>query len=70
MNDAGNSGGRAAFTVKEFLLSFGIGRNLFYHEVKAGRLKIKKAGRRTLVLAGDARAWADALPEGNPDQAD
>jgi len=55
---------KAAFTVNEFCVRFGICRSLFYAEVRAGRLKTRKAGRRTLVLRRDADAWAEALPAG------
>ena len=62
--DAMESGHKAAFTVNEFCVRFGICRSLFYAEVRAGRLKTRKAGRRTLVLTRDADSWAEALPEG------
>ncbi len=62
--DAMESGRKAAFTVNEFCVRFGICRSLFYAEVRAGKLKTRKAGRRTLVLIRDADAWAEALPEG------
>ncbi|WP_237479260.1 DNA-binding protein [Lichenibacterium dinghuense] len=39
----------AAETVDEFLVAMGIGRTLFYSEVKKGRIRIVKLGRRTLV---------------------
>ena len=62
--DAMESGRKAAFTVNEFCVRFGICRSLFYAEVRAGKLKTRKGGRRTLVLIRDADAWAEALPEG------
>lgn len=60
--DQPENGRKAALTVNEFCNRYSIGRNLFYDEVKAGRLRTRKAGRRTLVLATDAAAWAHALP--------
>ena len=56
--------GKAAFSVDEFCELFGISRRLTYNQINAGRLKIRKVGRRTLIRACDARAWLDALPEG------
>jgi excisionase family DNA binding protein len=60
----GAEGGRKiAYTVAEFAEAYGVGRTLIYVEIKAGRLRSKRAGGRRLILAGDARAWFDALPE-------
>lgn len=55
-----NSG---AFTVEEFLAWARIGRTRAYDEIAAGRLKIKKFGRKTLIARSDAEAWLNALPE-------
>jgi len=38
-----------AYTVDRALEALGIGRTKFYEEIKAGRLKAKKVGKRTLV---------------------
>ena len=51
-----------AFTVSEFLLWAKIGRTKFYSEVEKGHLKVRKFGRKTLVLRTDAVAWLEALP--------
>ena len=53
---------KLAFTIDEFCKAHGIGRTLCYAEIAAGRLKIRKAGRRTLIMATDAAAWREALP--------
>lgn len=58
-----SAGHKAAFTIKEFCQCYGVGRSLVYEEMKAGRLRARKAGGRTLVLAEDATAWAQSLPE-------
>lgn len=52
-----------AFTVAEFCRRFSIGVTSFYEQVKAGRLRTVKVGRKTLVLRRDARAWIAALDE-------
>jgi len=52
-----------AYSVSEFLKAFAIGRTKFYQEINSGRLKARKLGTRTVVLASDAATWAAALPE-------
>jgi hypothetical protein len=51
-----------AMSVRVFCESVGIGRTRFYQEVKSGRLKVRKIGRRTIVTVGDAEEWLDNLP--------
>src|SRR5262249_38528450 len=53
---------KQALSVQEFCLAFGIGKDKLYREVKAGRLKARKSGKRTLILKSDAEAWAASLP--------
>ena len=52
-----------ALTLNEFLAWARIGRTKAYEEIDAGRLKIRKLGRKTLILRTDAEAWLEALPE-------
>ena len=52
-----------AYRISEFWQAFGVGRTKVFDEIKDGRLKIRKAGRMTLIRAEDAKAWIDALPE-------
>lgn len=40
----------------------GIGRSTVFEEINAGRLKARKAGRRTLILKDDLAAWLASLP--------
>ena len=51
-----------ALSVRSFCESVGIGRTRFYQEVKAGRLRVRKVGRRTIVTADDAEEWLSRLP--------
>jgi excisionase family DNA binding protein len=46
-----------AYSIPTFCHLFSIGRTLTYAEIKAGRLKIAKIGRRTLIPAEAAMAW-------------
>ncbi|WP_343698264.1 hypothetical protein [Caulobacter sp.] len=48
---------RMAISVAEFCRTFAVGKSYFYEEVKAGRLRVRKAGGRTLVPTAEARAW-------------
>lgn len=40
----------------------GVGRGFLYQEIAKGRLRARKAGRRTLVALTDLAAWLEALP--------
>jgi excisionase family DNA binding protein len=57
---------RLGYSIDEFCADLGIGRTKAYEEIKAGRLKARKLGRRTIVLHKDREAYADALPEMEP----
>jgi hypothetical protein len=52
-----------AFTVSEFIDKYGVGKNLVYDEIAAGRLHAKKVGsRKTIIPKESARAWLESLP--------
>lgn len=53
---------RLAYTIKEFMARASVGRSFVYEEIAAGRLRAVKAGRKTLILEEDARAWFATLP--------
>ena len=54
---------RTAFSIDEFAKSAGVGRDKIYEEIRTGRIRARKAGRRTLITADDARRYLDSLPE-------
>ena len=54
---------REAFAVREFCARYGICRQTFYDEIKRGRIKARKLGKKTVILRADADAWAASLPE-------
>ena len=61
-----------ALTINEFCNQYGICRETCYREIRAGRLRARKLGRRTVLLAHDVDVWAASLPElrvGGPEQA-
>lgn len=53
---------KAALSVAEFCAIFGIGRTALYEELKAGRLKARKCGRRTLIPRSEGERWLESLP--------
>lgn len=53
---------KLAFEVNEFCRLYSIGRTTFYEQIKAGHLKVRKVGTKTLVLAEDAQSWLAGLP--------
>jgi hypothetical protein len=54
---------KLAYSIAELSEMAGVGRSFLYEEVKAGHLVVTKAGRRSIVLHGDAVAWLTALPK-------
>jgi excisionase family DNA binding protein len=53
---------REAFAVREFCARYGICRQTFYDEVRRGRLRAVKLGKKTIVLRTDAEAWVATMP--------
>jgi hypothetical protein len=51
-----------AMSVAKFSEDYGIGRTKAYEELKSGRLRGRKAGKRTLISQQDADAWLLRLP--------
>jgi len=51
--------GRLNWRVNDFCRAAGIGRTLFYDEVKRGEIKLIKVGKRTLVPDSEAKAWQE-----------
>jgi excisionase family DNA binding protein len=52
-----------ALTLKDFCDAYRVCRETAYQQIRAGRLRAVKLGRKTLILRADADAWAAALPE-------
>ena len=53
------SGGEelGAFTVYQFCARYNVSRSRAYEEIRQGRLRIMKAGARTLITFRAAREW-------------
>ena len=60
-----NEVNKLALTIAEFVQLSGMGRSYIYQEIKAGRLIVRKAGRRTLILRDEGLAWLANLPAKN-----
>jgi len=56
-----NAQERQAYDVPTFCQLFGIGKTRTYQEIKEGRLKIVKVGKRTLIPAQAASEWLNNL---------
>jgi hypothetical protein len=57
---------KLAYSITELTQMAAVGRSFLYDEIKAGRLIVRKAGRRSLILAEDASAWLASLPKVPP----
>ena len=52
---------RRAFSIPEACQRVGIGRTRLYGEIKEGRLRVRKCGRRSIIRAEDLDEWLDSL---------
>jgi excisionase family DNA binding protein len=57
---------RLLFTVADLGEATGLGRTTLYAEIRRGRLRAHKCGRRTLFCAADVEAWLGTFPEVSP----
>jgi hypothetical protein len=57
------NGERLAYPIDDLADAIGIGRSKLYAEIRAGRLKAKKLGSRTIITTPAARDYLDALPD-------
>ena len=51
-----------ALTIHETCSCSGIGKTKIYEAINAGKLKARKAGKRTLILSDDLRDYLTSLP--------
>jgi excisionase family DNA binding protein len=51
-----------AWSIDQFCQCFGIGRTTVYEQIKQGRLRARKIGKRTIITDHDAEEWLRHLP--------
>ena len=49
-------------TVSEACHALAVGRSKFYELVGAGKIPVRKLGKRTLIAVADLQHFADSLP--------
>jgi excisionase family DNA binding protein len=52
-----------ALTLQDFCDAYRLCRESAYRQIRTGKLRAVKLGRKTLILRADAEAWAASLPE-------
>lgn len=57
---------RIAYTIATAQEATGLGRGAIYDAVSSGKLRAKKRGTSTLILADDLKAWIAGLPAWSP----
>lgn len=58
----GEKGGKIAHSIDGVCETTDVGRTSVYGAIRAGKLKARKPGRRTIILDEDLRAWLASLP--------
>lgn len=53
---------RNCFSLEEFCFRNGIGRTTVYKEIKEGRLRARKVGKRTLISLEEESRWFASSP--------
>jgi Helix-turn-helix domain len=51
-----------AMSIVQFSEHYGVGRTKAYEELKSGRLRGRKIGKRTIITEDDAEDWLRRLP--------
>lgn len=51
-----------ALSIVEFCERYGPCRTKTYEEIKSGRLRARKIGKRTIITVDDAENWLERLP--------
>jgi hypothetical protein len=51
-----------AMSLVEFCHRYGPGRTKAYEQIKLGRLRARKIGKRTIITEDDAEDWLQRLP--------
>ena len=56
-----------AYDIRSFCKAYSVSRSFAYLEMKRGRLRPFKAGRRTLISRAAAQAWQRSLEDASQD---
>lgn len=51
-----------ALSIDKASAAAGIGRTKIYEAIKLGKLRARKAGRHTIILTDDLKAFLESLP--------
>jgi len=62
-HEAGHLPSRLAYSVDRFCEDTDTGRSKVYELIRAGKLRAKKLGSKTLILAEDADRFLASLPD-------
>jgi excisionase family DNA binding protein len=54
--------GKHGLTIHQACEFSGIGKTKLYEAINSGKLKARKAGKRTLILSDDLRDYLSSLP--------
>ena len=54
---------RLAYDTDQLREKAGVGKTTIFAEMRAGRLKARRLGRKLIFLHDDAMAWLNGLPE-------
>lgn len=60
--EARRRAGQRAMSVAQFCQDYDIGRTKAYEEIRSGRLRARKNGKRTIIIEDDAEDWLQHLP--------
>ena len=52
---------KVAYRINEAVAATGVPRSTLYEEIRSGRLRTRKLGARTLIMAEDLHAWLAQL---------
>jgi hypothetical protein len=53
---------KLSYSIEEFATMTSLSKAQVYLEISEGRLRVRKAGRRSLVALDEAQRWLTALP--------
>lgn len=54
---------KSAYTINEAVNEIGIGRSKLYGEIKAGKITVRKIGRKSVILSNEIQRYLECLPK-------